>query len=150
MKDDVTTETVRAIEAIVLVAHEPVPTDLIAQLLEIPALTVDEVCGRLAATYEEAGHGLLVAGAFKPTQILHRMWSVLFSMVNAHVYPERHLRPLPSLRTSNQYRVCRLHRFAVLTQTQCYALCMAEHTWLRYPEITARGKQCCGVLRNCF
>ena len=61
MKDDVTTETVRAIEAIVLVAHEPVPTDLIAQLLEIPATTVDEVCGRLADTYEEAGHGFQLA-----------------------------------------------------------------------------------------
>ena len=61
MKDDVTTETVRAIEAIVLVAHEPVPTDLIAQLLEIPATTVDEVCGRLAETYEEAGHGFQLA-----------------------------------------------------------------------------------------
>ena len=61
MKDDVTTETVRAIEAIVLVAHEPVPTDLIAQLLEIPATKVDEVCGRLAETYEEAGHGFQLA-----------------------------------------------------------------------------------------
>ena len=61
MKDDVTTETVRAIEAIVLVAHEPVPTDLIAQLLEIPATTVDEVCARLAETYEEAGHGFQLA-----------------------------------------------------------------------------------------
>lgn len=61
MKDDVTTETVRAIEAIVLVAHEPVPTDLIAQLLEIPATTVDELCGRLADTYEEAGHGFQFA-----------------------------------------------------------------------------------------
>ena len=61
MKDDVTTETVRAIEAIVLVALEPVPTDLIAQLLEIPTTTVEEVCARLADTYEEAGHGFQLA-----------------------------------------------------------------------------------------
>ena len=61
MKADVTADTVRAIEAILLVAHEPVPTDLIAQLLEIPSATIEQVCGQLAATYEEAGHGFQIA-----------------------------------------------------------------------------------------
>ena len=35
-------ELVRAIEAILLVATEPVPPDLLAQLLEIPASRVEE------------------------------------------------------------------------------------------------------------
>jgi phosphoglucosamine mutase len=63
MKDDVTTETVRAIEAIVLVAHEPVPTDLIAQLLEIPAITLEEVFARLAQDMHDHLMRLLNGGA---------------------------------------------------------------------------------------
>lgn len=61
MKADITTEAVRAIEAILLVAHEPVPTELIAQLVELPTATVEQVCAQLASTYEEAGHGFQVA-----------------------------------------------------------------------------------------
>ncbi len=54
-------ETVRAIEAIVLVAVESVPSELLAQLLEQPVTVVDELCGRLAAAYDEAGHGFQLA-----------------------------------------------------------------------------------------
>jgi len=54
-------EAVRAIEAIILVATEPVPPDLLAQLLELPAATVEELCRRLAETYEAAGHGFQLA-----------------------------------------------------------------------------------------
>lgn len=61
MKADVTVETVRAVEAILLVAQEPVPTDLIAQLVEMPSATIEQVCGQLAASYEEAGHGFQIA-----------------------------------------------------------------------------------------
>jgi len=61
MKADITTEMIRAIEAILLVAQEPVPTDLIAQLLEIPSATVDIACGELTATYDTAGHGFQLA-----------------------------------------------------------------------------------------
>lgn len=61
MEVEVTTETVRAIEAIILVAQEPVPTDLIAQLVEIPSAKVDEVCGGLQNAYEDAGHGFQIA-----------------------------------------------------------------------------------------
>ena len=61
MEVEVTAETVRAIEAIILVSQEPVPTDLIAQLVEIPSAKVDEICGGLQQAYEDAGHGFQVA-----------------------------------------------------------------------------------------
>lgn len=61
MTGDVSVEAVRAIEAIVLVGQDPVPTELLAQLVELPAQTVDEVCARLAEGYAEAGHGFTMA-----------------------------------------------------------------------------------------
>ncbi|CAB4570739.1 MAG: SMC-Scp complex subunit ScpB [Actinobacteria bacterium] len=61
MDVEITTESVRAVEAILMVAHEPVPTDLIAQLVELPSATIEEVCGRLAESYEKAGHGFQIA-----------------------------------------------------------------------------------------
>jgi segregation and condensation protein B len=61
MSDNVTAEIVRAVEAILLVAQEPVPSDLIAQLVEVPSATIEEVCARLAETYEAAGHGFQIA-----------------------------------------------------------------------------------------
>ncbi len=57
----VSTAVVRAVEAIVMVATEPVPAELIAQLVEVPVAMVDEICGALASTYEEAGHGFQMA-----------------------------------------------------------------------------------------
>jgi len=61
-------DLVRAIEAIVLVAEEPVPAAVLAQLLEIPTATVVRLCDQLAAAYEDAGHGFqlaLVAGGYR-------------------------------------------------------------------------------------
>ncbi len=56
MSDDLLTpgdarvdELKRAIEAIVLVAHDPVPLDLLAQLLEQPTASIDRWCAELAA-----------------------------------------------------------------------------------------------------
>jgi chromosome segregation and condensation protein ScpB len=46
MDVEITTESVRAVEAILMVAHEPVPTDLIAQLVELPSATIEDVCVR--------------------------------------------------------------------------------------------------------
>jgi segregation and condensation protein B len=57
----VTPETVRAIEAILLVSQEPVPIDVLSQLVEISAELVDSVCQKLSETYEAAGHGFQVA-----------------------------------------------------------------------------------------
>ena len=64
----ITPETVRALEAIVLVANDPVPPTLLAQLLEIPVTEVERLCAELAASYDEAGHGfqlVRVAGGYR-------------------------------------------------------------------------------------
>lgn len=61
-------ETMRAIEAIVLVAVEPVPTEQLAQLLEQPIVVIDRLCVELAASYERMGHGfqlVKVAGGYR-------------------------------------------------------------------------------------
>jgi segregation and condensation protein B len=54
-------DTVRAIEAIVLVAVEPVPSETLAQLLEQPTALIERLCSELAAAYTEAGHGFELA-----------------------------------------------------------------------------------------
>ena len=58
----------RAIEAVVLVAEEPVPPDLLAQLLEIPTTRVVELCQGLATRYEDERRGfqlVRVAGGYR-------------------------------------------------------------------------------------
>lgn len=68
MTTQVDAEVVRALEAILLVANEPVPLDLLAQILEKPAKVVEQLCASLAAAYEEAGHGfelVQVAGGYR-------------------------------------------------------------------------------------
>lgn len=65
---DIDTETVRAIEAIVMVAVEPVAPDLLAQLLEQPTAVIERLCVQLSAAYDEAGHGfqmVKVAGGYR-------------------------------------------------------------------------------------
>jgi segregation and condensation protein B len=57
----VAAETVRAIEAILLVAVEPVPAVQLAQLLEQPAVVVERICHELAGAYADAGHGFQLA-----------------------------------------------------------------------------------------
>ncbi len=51
----------RAIEAVVLVAVEPVPARLLAELLEQPADQVSAACEALAVEYEEQGRGFVLA-----------------------------------------------------------------------------------------
>jgi segregation and condensation protein B len=61
-------DSVRAIEAILLVAVEPVPADMLAQLLELPVNVVNTLCAELEASYAEAGHGfqlVKVAGGYR-------------------------------------------------------------------------------------
>ena len=61
-------EHLRAIEAIVLVAHEPVPPELLAQLLERPVTDIERWCHELAAGYEADGRGfelVRVAGGYR-------------------------------------------------------------------------------------
>jgi segregation and condensation protein B len=66
--NDYDIETVRAIEAIVMVAVEPVAPDLLAQLLEQPTAVIERLCTELSAAYDEAGHGfqlVRVAGGYR-------------------------------------------------------------------------------------
>jgi segregation and condensation protein B len=51
----------RAIEAVVLVAHDPVPPELLAQLLECPVTDVERWCEELAAAYDRDARGFQLA-----------------------------------------------------------------------------------------
>jgi segregation and condensation protein B len=58
----------RAIEAMILVAHDPVAPELMAQLLEQPAALVEQWCGELQAEYLAQRRGFelrRVAGGFR-------------------------------------------------------------------------------------
>jgi segregation and condensation protein B len=61
-------EARRAIEAVVMVAEEPVEPQLLAQLIEIPVGRVDELCAELAGEYAADGRGfelVRVAGGYQ-------------------------------------------------------------------------------------
>ena len=66
MRDEL--EFLQAIEAIVLVAHDPVPPDVLAQLLERPVGDIEAWCTRLAGEYRDEGRGfelVRVAGGYR-------------------------------------------------------------------------------------
>ncbi len=68
MSEHATDEARRAIEAVLMVADEPVPPHLLAQLLEVAPARVEELCAGLAQGYEDAGRGFVlvrVAGGFR-------------------------------------------------------------------------------------
>jgi segregation and condensation protein B len=54
-------EIERALEAILLVAEEPVEPHLLGQLLEVSQARVEEVCAALAASYEDEERGFVLA-----------------------------------------------------------------------------------------
>ena len=54
-------ESVRALEAILMVAEEPVEPQLLAQLLELSSARVEELCEVLAASYRSDDRGFLLA-----------------------------------------------------------------------------------------
>jgi segregation and condensation protein B len=61
-------EEARAIEAILMVADEPVPPNLLAQLLEVPPARVEQICDELAASYDAEDRGFVlvrVAGGYR-------------------------------------------------------------------------------------
>jgi segregation and condensation protein B len=51
----------QAIEAILMVADQPVETGLLAQLLEVSVSKVESLCAGLAADYEAQGRGFVLA-----------------------------------------------------------------------------------------
>jgi segregation and condensation protein B len=61
-------EARRALEALLMVAEEPVPPQLLAQLLEIAPARVEELCQELAGEYEAEQRGfelVRVAGGYR-------------------------------------------------------------------------------------
>lgn len=61
-------EAARAIEAILMVAQEPVDPHLLAQLLEVAPAVVEQLCEQLQAEYEEQDRGFVlvkVAGGYR-------------------------------------------------------------------------------------
>ena len=61
-------EEQRAIEAILMVAEEPIEPQLLAQLLEVPVARVDELCAELQAAYDGEDRGFVlvrVAGGYR-------------------------------------------------------------------------------------
>lgn len=54
-------EAGRALEAILMVADEPVPVDLLAQLLELVPVKVEELCVELGVRCEEEKRGFVLA-----------------------------------------------------------------------------------------
>jgi segregation and condensation protein B len=61
-------ESSRAIEAVLMVAQEPVDPQLLAQLLEVAPARVDELCAELQAEYEAGERGFVlvkVAGGYR-------------------------------------------------------------------------------------
>jgi segregation and condensation protein B len=61
-------EATRALEAILMVAEEPVPPHLLAQLLEISPLRVEELCTELSEAYTAEDRGFVlsrVAGGYR-------------------------------------------------------------------------------------
>ena len=61
-------EAERAVEAILMVAEEPVEPQLLAQLLEVSPARVEELCAGLAAAYEDDDRGFVlvrVAGGYR-------------------------------------------------------------------------------------
>lgn len=61
-------EATRAIEAILMVAQEPVEPHLLAQLLEVAPAVVEQLCTDLADAYERDGRGFVlvkVAGGYR-------------------------------------------------------------------------------------
>ena len=61
-------EARRALEAVLMVVDEPADPSLLAQLVELPADTVEQLLGELAASYEADGRGfqlVRVAGGWR-------------------------------------------------------------------------------------
>ena len=61
-------EARRAIEAVLMVADEPVEPQLLAQLVELPVPRVEALCGDMATAYEDEGRGFAlvrVAGGYR-------------------------------------------------------------------------------------
>ncbi|MBV9254136.1 MAG: SMC-Scp complex subunit ScpB, partial [Actinobacteria bacterium] len=62
------TEEIRAIEAILMQATDPIEPNLLAQLLEVSPARVEEMCNELSASYDAEDRGFVlvrVAGGYR-------------------------------------------------------------------------------------
>jgi segregation and condensation protein B len=59
--DAATYEARRAIEAVVLASTDPVEPQFLAELVELPVTTVEQLCDELAREYEATGRGFVMA-----------------------------------------------------------------------------------------
>ena len=50
-----------SIEAICMVSDQPVPSAMLAEVLEVSVAKIDEVCAQLAREYEESNRGFVLA-----------------------------------------------------------------------------------------
>ena len=78
--DDGNSGETRALEALLFVSDEPLPTSVIAQALEIDRSAVERLCERLTSDLEERGAGSCsgtsrAAGVCSPTRTPRRRWS---------------------------------------------------------------------------
>ena len=51
----------RAVEAVLMVAEQPIPPGLLAELLEVPPARVEAICAELAEQYEAEDRGFVLA-----------------------------------------------------------------------------------------
>jgi segregation and condensation protein B len=61
-------EARRVVEAVVMAATDPVEPSFLAQLVELPVASIEELCRELAAEYDDAGRGFVlvkVAGGYR-------------------------------------------------------------------------------------
>jgi segregation and condensation protein B len=116
--DDPVAAFKRAIEAVVLVAHDPVPPELLAQLLEQPVASVDRWCEELGEEYAEQQRGfqfVRVAGGFRyQTDPDQTPYVERFVLHDQKARLSRHWRSSP---TSSRSRALRWRRSAGSTPT---------------------------------
>ena len=145
----------RAIEAIVMVAEEPVPPNLLAQLLEVPIATVEAACDALVEAYDNEGRGFVlarVAGGYR-----------FQSHPDLAPYVERFVLEGQSARLSN----AALETLAIIAYKQPISraqaasirgvdveavvrtLAAARATSSRSVAIPVRARRCCGARPRC-
>ena len=137
-----------AIEAIVIVATEPVPVELLAQLLERPLSDIEMACEALAAEYRARHSGfelVEVAGGYRYQSVAD-----LAPYVERFLLDEQRarlsappLKPLRSLPTSNRSVAGKLRPLGVLTLMECCERSLRGGISMPSDMMTVRVKQFC-------
>jgi Segregation and condensation complex subunit ScpB len=123
----------RAIEAVLMVAESPVEPTMLAQLLELPPATVDQICDELARSYrndQRASSSLVwrAATAFRATPTWHRISSVSCSRDSRRDFRLLRWKASQSWPTNSPFPVPKLRRLEGSTLTACCGLFAYEAT----------------------